>query len=74
MAKTLGVIAIGSLIISLVLTMVTIGLQTDSANQYLELTKAILSWQVIAGGLVVGGAKTFDSEIRNFLSKTNQTM
>ena len=73
LTKTLAVltvIAIVSLIVSLVLTIVTIWLQTDSANQYLELTKVLLSWQVIAGGVAVGGAKTFKTEIGKFLTKT----
>jgi len=69
--SVIGVIAIVSLIVSLVLTIVTIWFQTDSANQYLELTKAILSWQVIAGGLVFGGAITFRTQIGNFLNRTS---
>ena len=69
MAKTLGYVAILSLIVSLVLTIVTIWMKTDSAIQYLELTKVLLSWQVIAGGLAIGGASTFKSDISEFLRK-----
>ena len=69
MAKTLGVIAIIALSVTLVLTIVTIWLETNSATQYLELTQALLSWQVIAGGLAVGGGNTFKNEIKAFLNK-----
>ena len=35
---------------------------------YIELTKALLSWQVISGGLVTGFIVNFSEEIARFLN------
>ncbi len=69
MAKILGVVAIVALSVTLVLTIATIWMETNSAPQYLELTQALLSWQVIAGGLALGAVNTFQSEIAALLRK-----
>ncbi len=69
MAKILGVVAIVALSVTLVLIIVTIWMETNSATQYLELTQALLSWQVIAGGLAVRAGNTFQNEIAALLRK-----
>ena len=69
MAQILGIVAIVALIVTLVLTIVTIWMESASAAQFLELTNSLLSWQVIAGGLAMGGASTFYTEIRAVLTK-----
>ncbi len=69
MAKILGVVAIVALSVTLVLTIVTIWMETNSATQYLELTQALLSGQVIAGGLAMGAGNTFQNEIAALLRK-----
>ncbi len=69
MAKILGVVAIVALSVTLVLIILTIWMEINSATQYLELTQALLSWQVIAGGLAVGAGNTFQNEIAALLRK-----
>ncbi len=68
MAQMLGIVAIVALIVTLVATIVTIWIKSAAAVQFLELTKALLSWQVIAGGLAIGGASTFYTEITAVLT------
>ena len=69
MAQILGVVALVTLIVTLALTIVTIWLERASAAQFLELTNSLLSWDVIAGGLVLGGTSTFYTEIKAVLAK-----
>ena len=69
MATILAGVALVALSVTLVLTVVTIWLQAPSAAQYLELTKALLSWQVIAGGLAMGAVRTFHSQIAELLGR-----
>ena len=69
MAKALAYVAITALIVTLGSTLTAIWLQLKPMDKLFELTKAILSWQVIAGGLVAGGAKAFQQEIKGLLKR-----
>ena len=69
MTKVLGWIAIIALVVTLGLTIVTIWMERPSAAQYLELTQALLSWPVIAGGLAVGVGSTFYEQIKAMFAK-----
>ncbi len=69
MAQILGIVAIVALIVTLVSTIVAIWMESAAAAQFLELTNSLLSWQVIAGGLAMGGASTFYTEIKAVLTK-----
>ena len=68
MSMILGVVAIAALVLTLGLTIFTIWTQRASATQFMELTKALLSWQVIAGGLTVGAGSAFYMEIKALLA------
>jgi hypothetical protein len=41
----------------------------DTSKEFFELTKLLLSWQVIAGGLTGLGARKFETEIRHVLRR-----
>ena len=70
MAQLLGVVAVVTLIVTLVSTIVTIWLErAASAAQFLQLTELLLSWEVIAGAVVVGGASTFHAELKALLDR-----
>ena len=69
MAKALGYVAIMALILTLGSTLLTIWLQMKPKDELLKLTQLLLSWQVIAGGLAVGGGKTFKDEIKGLLNR-----
>jgi hypothetical protein len=69
MAKILAGVGLMALIATLVSTLVAIWLQWPSRADLLTLTQHLLSWQVIAGGLAVGGAKTFQGEIKDLLKR-----
>jgi hypothetical protein len=69
MAKALTIVALGTLILTVGSTLVTIWWQLTPKDDLLKLTQLILSWQVIAGGLAVGGTKTFEDEIKTLLQK-----
>lgn len=69
MAKILGVVAVVSVTVTLTLTIITILIERQSAAQFLELTKSLLAWQVIAGGLAIGLVSTFHAEIKALLKK-----
>ena len=69
MATILAGVALVALIVTLVLTIAAIRAEAQSAAQYLELTKALLSWQVIAGGLAMGAVRTFHTEIAALLGR-----
>ncbi len=68
MAKALAYVAILALIFTLGSTLLAIWLQVKPKDELFNLTKLLLSWQVISGGLVVGGAKTFNKEIKDLLT------
>jgi len=69
MTKALGYVAIFALILTLGSTLLTIWLQLEPKKELFDLTKALLSWQVIAGGLAVGGGKTFQKEIKELVGR-----
>jgi len=69
MAKALAYVALVALILTLGSTLLTIWLQLNPRGDLLNLTKLLLSWQVIAGGLAVGGGKTFQQEIKGLLGR-----
>ena len=74
MVQILSVVALVSLTVTLASTIVTIWLQRASAAQFLELTNALLSWEVIAAGLVIGGVSTFYAEIKAVLDKLGKAV
>ena len=69
MAKALAYVALVALILTLGSTLLTICAQLPSKDDLLKLTQLLLSWQVIAGGLTVGGVKTFNQEIKALLMR-----
>lgn len=69
MAKALACVALVALILTLGSTLLTIWLQAPPKEELLKLTQLLLSWQVISGGLAVGGATTFQAEIETLLGK-----
>jgi hypothetical protein len=54
MAKVLAWCALVALGVTLPTTWAAVWFEWDSASQFLELTQALLSWKVIAGGLLLG--------------------
>ncbi len=69
MAKALAYVALVALILTLGATLVTICAQSEPRNDLLKLTQLLLSWQVVAGGLVIGGGTTFKEEIKGILKR-----
>lgn len=69
MAKALATVALLALIVTLGSALTAIWLQLTPKDDLLKLTQLLLSWQVIAGGLAVGAAKTFEVEIRGLLKR-----
>jgi len=69
MAKALAYVAILALIFTLGSTLLAIWLQAPPKDKLFDLTKLLLSWQVIGGGLVAGGGKTFQQEIKGLLKR-----
>ena len=68
MTKWLAYIALTSLIISLSSTFIAIWLQLVPKDDLMQLTELLLSWQIIAGGLAIGGVHTFKTEIKKILN------
>lgn len=69
MAKALAYVALIALILTLGSDLLAIWLQLEPKDELLKLTQLLLSWQVIAGGLVVGGGKSFQQEIKGLLGR-----
>ena len=69
MAKALAYVALIALILTLGSTLLAIWLRLTSRDDLFKLTQLLLSWQVIAGGLAVGGGKTFQQEIKGLLAR-----
>jgi hypothetical protein len=65
MAQILGVIAIIALSVTLTLTIHTIWTEQPSADQFLDLTSLLLSWQILAAAV----AMAFHQEIKARLKK-----
>jgi len=73
MAKALAYVAVIALILILGSTLLAIWLQVKPRDELFNLTKLLLSWQVIAGGSAVGAVKTFQKEIRGLLGGKPET-
>lgn len=69
MSKILAVIAMITLTITLVSTVIAIWWRLEPREDLIRLTEILISWQVIAGGLIIGGAKTFKTEIQKLLNR-----
>ena len=69
MKKTLLIILIASLIITLPTTFMAIVIQWEPKNDLLELTSLLLGWQIIAAGLAMGMVHAFGNEIKNILKR-----
>lgn len=69
MSNILSWIAMGAVALSLGSSFLAAWLGLDAAEDLLRLTQLILSWQVVAGGLVFGAMKTFEKEIKLRLKK-----
>lgn len=69
MAKTLAIIAILMLVLTLGSTLVAIWWDLNPKDDLLKLAELILSWEVIAGGLVVGAGSSFRTAIEDRLRK-----
>ncbi len=67
MAKALAYVALVALILTLGSTLLAIWLKQEVRKDLLDLTSHLLSWQVIAGGLVVGGGHAFKDDIKTLL-------
>ena len=69
MAKALAYVALVALILTLGSTLLAIWLNQEGPvrKDLLDLTSHLLSWQVIAGGLVVGGGHAFKDDIKTLL-------
>ena len=65
MAQIVGVIAIIALSVTLASTIHTIWTERPSADQFLDLTSLLLSWQIIAGAVTM----VFHQEIKARLKK-----
>ena len=69
MVTALAWVAIVALIVSLVSTLIAIWLQVPAKGDLLRLTELLLSWQVIAGGLAIGGGSAFSEQIIQLLGR-----
>jgi|WetSurMetagenome_2_1015567.scaffolds.fasta_scaffold521873_2 hypothetical protein len=73
MAKPLAVVVLVVLSVTLAGTLIAIFAEPGGhAENMLKLTQLLLSWQVVAGGLTVGGASTFGEAIRGVLGRLLQ--
>jgi hypothetical protein len=69
MAKALGIVGVGALAVTLVSAIVAIWLERESADRFLELTRTLLSWEVLGSALIGGAGVRFSSEISDVLKK-----
>jgi hypothetical protein len=58
-----------ALVLSVGSTLVAAWFELDNFGDYLALTEALLSWEVIAGGLAIGAGSTFKSNIAGLIDK-----
>jgi hypothetical protein len=66
-AKALAYVAVVAVTLTLASTLVAIWWQLGPKGDLLALLQLLLSWKVIAGGLAVGGAVTFEREIKSLI-------
>jgi hypothetical protein len=64
MSTPIAIIAFLVIIALLLLDVFAILAQLPAKEDLLRLSELLLSWQVVGGSLAVGGAVTFQSEIR----------
>ncbi len=69
MAKALAIVAVFALIAVLGSAIVANWIHDTAKEDFFKLTQLLLSWQVIAGGLAAGGAKTFEAELKSRLKR-----
>jgi hypothetical protein len=70
MPRALAIVALLALIFSLGSTFLAIWTErTATTKDLLDLTKLLLSWPIISGGLVVGGATAFRDQIKDRLKR-----
>ncbi len=69
MATALAFVALIVLIVTLGSTLIGILTGWLPTDKLMEFTRLLLSWQVIAGGLAIGGGKTFQQEISGLLTR-----
>jgi len=69
MAKYLGLFAYLVVVVAIISTFFAIVMRKASATQLIELTEALVSWPVIAGGLAVAAGPTIMDEIRALLQR-----
>ena len=68
-AVILGWVALVTVTATLAVTFFTIWTGKASADQFLQLTDLLLSWDVIAGGLAIAAGTAFYTEIKALLDR-----
>jgi len=69
MATALAYVGLIALILTLGSTLLTIWLQSPARTDLINLTKELLSWKVIAGGLATAFGTGFKQEIKDLLGR-----
>ena len=69
MTKMLAVVAMITLIVSLGSTVIAIWWQLPPKEDLIRFTQILIQWQVIASGLIIGGASKFEKEVRELLTR-----
>ena len=69
MTKVLGIFALLSLIISVSSAIIAIWFQLTPKDDLLQLVEKLLSWEIIAGGLIIGAGHTFKNEIKKLFER-----
>ena len=69
MATALAYVGLIALILTLGSTLLTIWLQSPARTDLINLTKELLSWKVIAGGLATAFGTSFKREIKDLLGR-----
>ncbi len=73
MAKIIAYVGMLTLVVTLGSTILAIWARNPAAAQFLELTKALLSWKVIIGSLATGGTFAFKTEIKKLFERAAQS-
>ena len=68
----LAIIALLSLGATLFSTFLSIWRESPQKGDLLELTKILLDWKIIAGGLVIGTGHTFGKEINELIKRIKE--
>jgi hypothetical protein len=67
----LAIIALSSLVVTLFSTILAIWQESSQKADFLELTKILLDWKIIAGGLLIGGGKEIKNLIRRIKNQNS---